>query len=922
MEIRHRLLQIGCPPDLRPGIRTGSHAVEFLKKQISLLCLAGVISLLPVAAIADDETTMIESGYFADFPPSGDAPSGRQYAPDREVEVLHLALDVIPDFKQRTIDGQATIKFKPILKPVREIKLDAVDLNVHTVTSTEKIQGYQVTPDKLVITFATDIPVGQETSVTVSYDAEPKIGIYFRTPEMGYKAGDTHLFSQGEEIDARHWYPCFDSPNEKFTSEVTCHVPEGMTVISNGRLVSSEKDPATGLVAFHWSQESPHANYLITLCAGYFKKLEDQYKNVPLAFYTPASEIQDATDSFRDTKDIMGFFEEEIGVPYAWAKYDEICVNDFVEGGMENTSATTLTDSTLFRDDTENVRDSDSLISHEMAHQWFGDLVTCKDWSHIWLNEGFATYYETLYNCHKNGRDAMIYELYGRTRMITGLTNDTNPIVRRNFDDPQEMFDGNITYSKGSWVLHMLRSQLGVDTYRRCIKTYLERYQYGNVVTENLRSVIEELTGRSYDQFFDQWLYHAHYPELEVGYDWDEQTKLAKVSIQQVQDVSENVLLFNFPLTIRFKGAFGTSDHTIEVKQAAEDFYFPLESAPEIVRVDPDYTLLAKVTFPVPNAMLYAQLADTNDVAGRLLAIEQLSTSHDKPAVAHLKTALNNDPFYGVRVEASKALRLIHSDDAVDALLASSAQPDARVRNQVVTDLAGFYRDAAYKAALATIQQEKNPIILAAAIRALGAYSKPETRELLLKYLDSDSFRNGLASAAVEAMRSQDDPAYIAPLLASLPKHETNYTSRGYAQALGTLAYLSRNEENKDAVREFITGYVNSKKSGLQIASINALGTLGDPKAIGMLETFATASKESPESTAATRAIADLRAGRKPADDFKNLRQEVLDLQKITRDLRKQLDELQAESKSAASPKAAGPADSKSKKKKSEKSSD
>ena len=878
------------------------------------MCLAVVIGSLPMAAAADEETSAIEGVQSAALLTPGDAPSGRHYAPDREVDVLHLMLEVTPDFKQRTIEGRATITFKPILKPVREIKLDAVDLNVHAVTSTEKIQGYQVTGEKLVITFATNLPAGRETGVTVTYQAEPRLGLYFRTPEMGYKEGDTHLFTQGEEVDARYWYPCFDSPNEKFTSEVICRVPAGMTVISNGRLVSAEKDPATGLVAFHWTQEKPSANYLITLNAGYFKKIEDQYKNVPLAFYTPASEIQYATNSFRDTKDIMGFFEEEIGVPYAWGKYDQVCVNDFVEGGMENTSAATLTEDTLFTDATGNLRDSDGLIAHEMAHQWFGDLVTCKDWSHIWLNEGFATFYETLYNGHKNGRDAMSYELYGRARMITGLANDTNPIVRRTYVNPDEMFN-YLAYDKASWVLHMLRSQLGPDTYRRCIKTYLERHQYGSVVTEDLRSVIEELTGRSYDQFFDQWVYHAHHPELEVSYDWDEATRLAKISIRQVQPVNEDVLLFDFPLTIRFKGPFGTNDHIVQVTQEAEDFYFPLASAPEIVRLDPDLTLLAKVAFPVPKAMLYAQLEAKDDVAGRLLAIEQLSKKQDKQSVAHLKQALNGDEFYGVRLEATKALRSIHSDEAFEVLLASTAQPDARVRSQVASDLAGFYRDEAYEAALTTIEREKNPDILAVAIRALGAYAKPGTREQLLKFLDSDSFHNGLAVAAVAAMRSQDDPAYIAPLLASLPKREAAYTSRGYAQVLGTLAYLARNEENKDAVREFLIGYVNSQKRTLQLASINGLGTLGDPKAIGVLETFATASEESAESAAATRAITALRAGRKPADDFKNLRQEVLDLQKTTRDLRKQLDELQSESQGAASAKVAGPADSKSKKK-------
>ncbi len=206
----------------------------------------------------------------------------------------------------------------------------------------------------------------------------------------------------------------------KFTSEVTCRVPEGMTVISNGRLAGREPDPATGLVAVHWSQDKPHANYLITLVAGYFKKLEAKHRDLPLAFYTPPSESNEAAASFRNTLDMLGFFEQEIGVPYPWAKYDQVCVNDFVAGGMENTSATTLTDRTLFTEATENLRDSDGLISHELAHQWFGDLVTCKDWSHIWLNEGFATYYESLYAAHKHGREAMLFELYQRARTITG----------------------------------------------------------------------------------------------------------------------------------------------------------------------------------------------------------------------------------------------------------------------------------------------------------------------------------------------------------------------------------------------------------------------------------------------------------------------------------------------------------------------
>ncbi len=855
-----------------------------------IICVA-FACLFTAVARAETETVLIECVKSASFLAPMDSPDHRKYAPDRTVQVLHLALDVTPDFKRRTVAGTAAWTFKPRIKPVRELKLDAIDLKVQSVTATEKLQSYQVTAESVIVTFAEPIPPDRETSLTITYQAEPANGLYFRTPEMGYKEGDTHLFSQGEQTEARYWYPCFDSPNELFTSEMTCRVPEGMTVISNGRLVSEEKDAATGLKVVHWSQEKRHANYLITLVAGYFKKLEDKHGNVPLAFYTPPSEFKEAASSFRDTKDMMVFFDKEIGVPYPWVKYDQICVNDFVAGGMENTSATTLTDGTLFTDATENIHSSEGLVAHELAHQWFGDLVTCKDWSHIWLNEGFASFYESLYLEHKHGRDAMLYELYGRAKTITGVTDDAHAIVRRTYEHPGEMFS-HLAYQKGSWVLHMLRSGLGEELYRRCIKTYLERHQYGSVVTEDLRAVIEELTGRSYDQFFDQWVYHAHHPELEVSYSWDESAKLAKVSIRQVQKLGENVFLFDFPLTVRFKGAFGSADKVAQVTAKEEDFYFPLGSAPEVVRLDPEYGLLAKTAFTVPNAMLYSQLSDQSDMVGRLLAIEQLATKRDQEAVAKLKQALTSDAFYGVRMEASKALRTIHSDESLEALLASTQQSDARVRQQVGSDLGGFYRDTAYDFARLTLEREKNPAILATAINQLGSYAKPEVREALLKYLNSESFRNLLADAAIGAMRAQDDPAYIAPLLETLSRREVEFTSHSFGQALGTLAYLARNEHKKEKVREFLTGYVNHKKRGVRVAAISALGTLGDPKAIAGLQTFATAGKESRERDAAAKAVADLRASRKPVDDFKNLRQEVLDLQKANRDLRKELDTL------------------------------
>ena len=853
----------------------------------------GLVAVCVLSASAHDDLDERKIGCFklASFFAPAEAGADRNYPPDRAVNVSHLALDMTPDFKQRTFQGQVIFQFKPNGKPVQELSLDAVELTIVSVTSTEAIQGWHSTTNKLIITFVTPVPMDTEAGVTITYHAQPTRGIYFRTPEMGYKEGDTHLFSQGEAIDARHWYPCFDAPNAKFTSELTCRVPKGMTAVSNGKLVSEEKDAATGLTAFHWSQEQPHANYLIAVAAGYFKKLEDKHNNVPLAYLTPPSDFNEAATFFRDTQDIMGFFETEIGIPYPWAKYDQVCLNDFVAGGMENTSLTLLTDNELYTEAMENIIDGDELISHEMAHQWFGDLVTCDDWNDIWLNEGFATFYALLYDGHKNGHDSMLYGLYENARQITGVENDTNAIVRRVYGDPMDMFS-YLAYPKGGWVLHMLRSQLGEDLYRRCIKTYLERHQFGNVVTEDLRKVIEELSGRSYDQFFDQWLYHAHHPELEASYSWDEKSKLAKISLRQAQKTDQNVLLFSFPLTIRFKGKFGTVDRPIQVTDKESVFYFPLESAPQMVRLDPDYTLLAKTTLNLPNDLLYAQLADREDVIGRLLAIEQMKDRKDHETVAKLKEVVNNDPFYGVRVEAARTLQSMHTDEALEALLASTHQPDARVRQRVNSAIDGFYRDTAYASARASLENEKNPLILRNSITALGKYAQPEVRDLLIKFLNSESYRNMLAGAAIDAIRSQDDPAYIAPLLETLRTRQANFRTSGIRNDLDTLAYLARNEEKKDAVREFLLGYVNDKRQSVQVAAIRALGTLGDPKAIAVLQTFASADKGSPPQQPAEKAVADLRAARKPVDDFKNLRQEVLDLEKANREESKELQDL------------------------------
>jgi aminopeptidase N len=860
-------------------------------KTRTVLCCAAVLFVVSLSKIARAESEHLYCGKGHAWLAAGvDSAEFLKYAPSREIDILHLAIDVTPDFKARTVAGQATLRFKPIAKPLAELKLDGVDLLVSAVTCSEKILGWQATDKHVIVTFTEPVATDKETSVTIIYSATPQKGLYFRTPEMGYPATDSHLWTQGEPLEARHWFPSFDAPNEKFTSEVTCRVPEGMVVLSNGKKMSEQKDASTGLLAVRWLQDKPHVTYLIALCAGYFKKVEDTYRDIPMAFWTPASQVAQAQSSFRDTKDMMAFFEKEIGVPYPWAKYDQVCVEDFTAGGMENTSLTILNDRTLFTEATENLRESTGLVAHELAHQWFGDLVTCKDWSHLWLNEGFATYYDALYAGHKHGRDMFLYQMLSNAKGVLGQANDTNAIVRRDFNSPDEQF-GFHAYPKGAWILHMLRSQLGEDLFRRCVKTYLERHAFGVVVTEDLNKIIEELSGRSFDQFFNQYVYHAHHPELTVNYSWDERTKLAKLSIQQVQKLSDDVLLFNVPLPVRFKAKSGAViERTLEVKDKAEDFYVPLPEAPEIVRIDPNLTLLAKITFNPPTAMLHAMLADKDDMPGRLLAVEQLSGKKD--ALDKLKNTLNNDSFYGVRLAAAQSIRAMQSDEALEALIASAKQTDARVRQDVVRAIGGFYRETSYAAARKILKDEKNPDIQATALGSIGAYARPEVRDDILTALGSTSYRNALADAAITAIRAQADSSYIPTLLTVLQNKEAEFTTAGFARGLETLARLARPENNKDAVRELLLKHLNSPKRRVQLAAIGALGTLEDTRALAPLEKLMTAPKESPVRAAAERAYNALLDTKKPAAEAASLRGEVLTLQRENRDLRKDFDDL------------------------------
>jgi aminopeptidase N len=352
-------------------------------------------------------------------------------------------------------------------------------------------------------------------------------------------------------------------------------------------------------------------------------------------------------------------------------------------------------------------------------------------------------------------------------------------------------------------------------------------------------------------------------------------------------------MLFHFRTKVRFIIDGRAVDREISVDSKQHDFYFALAEEPQIVRFDPDCGLLARLNFEKPAAMLYAQLDNKHDVIGRLRAIDALKKKNDRKTIAELKDVLNNDPFHGVRSAASRALREIHNNEAFNALLESADQPDARVRRQVVRDICGFYRPESLELIRRILRKEKNPAILEVAIRNLGLYHHKKTRRLLLKYLRSKSFRNEPASAAIEGIRMLDEPFFIAPLQQTLTERARQFRSSDMVRGLDTLAHIARNEEDKSRVRDFLAGYVNHPRRRLQSGAIRALGTLGDPKAIPIIETF---TSDEPGNTIERVAEGALRAlqERKPLvpQEIVQLREAVEKLKTETDKLRDELDDI------------------------------
>ena len=856
----------------------------------AIFLVVGIMTCLPAKAAEQDcWGNCAKHGLF--LPMGGEIKPGRKYARDRLVDIKHLTLDVTPDFINRTVAGTVTISFTPIAQPLRTLTLDSVDLTIDNVSAgAAQIADRQVTDEQLLIHFATPVEPGTEVTVKISYHGQPDRGLHFRTPEMGYPAGDTQVWTQGEAEEHRYWFPCYDYPNERFSSEVICHVPPGMDVMSNGSLVSSQ--PAVdGLVTWHWKQSQPHVNYLIGLAAGHFSRLEGKAGPVPLTLWVPPSEKDQAALAFRDTAAVMAFYQDEIGVPFPWDKYAQVYCHDFLAGGMENTSCSFMAGALLFPETAGKLDSLHGLDAHEMAHQWFGDLMTCRDWSHLWLNEGFASYYTLLYEEFKNGREGLLVGLHKAADRVID-SKDRRPIVWRDYGDPMQQFDSR-AYPKGAWVLHMLRSQLGKPLYQKAIRLYIERHRNGIVATDDLQEIFEEVSGRSLDQFFDQWVHHGGVPELKAEYAWEAETKQAKITIRQTQKVDSDVLLFRVPLPVRFAvpvdGKVTSSDFAVTVSKAEETFYFNLPAQPETASLDPDFTLLAKWDFNPPAEMLKHQLKA--DFESRWRALEMLAGKKDDATARQLGETAALDAHYAIRIEAIQALAKIGTPTARGLLITQLSQPDERVRLAAVEAVAAQYHGESLAALTALATTEQNPIIVAKIVSGFASWPRQD----VLPWLKVRSYHEMVALAAVRTLQGQNRADAVPAIRQWLTGAGTMVSQKALGQVLESIAFLSRETKDRE-IQPFLAAYLTDRRQAVRSAAARALGELADARSLPALRVLASVKRD-PASLEAETALAKVEAAQTAPVRTEEAWKKMQDLTQKTEELEKKLEKLENRAK-------------------------
>jgi len=584
---------------------------------------------------------------------SNNAREVKKKSQNRVFDLLHTKLHLKIDLKNEKLQGEAFLKLKPYANNVKQLIIDAKFMDINSVGlvigNQKKALRFQYDSLQLEISLDKTYNNEEEFLIYIDYTSIPERikdqdrGLYF----IKKKKKDAYAYqawTQGETDGASCWFPTIDQPNERCTQEIYLTLPDSLVSLSNGKLVykSNNQD---GTRTDYWKQDLSHAPYLFMIAVGEFKIIKDQWGDKPVWYYIEDEFSDYALDIFGNTPEMLSFFSELLDFPYPWEKYSQIIVRDFVSGAMENTSATVFFDGMLMTDKELLDGNYEDIIAHELFHHWFGNLVTCESWSHIALNESFATYGEYLWFEYKYGKiKAQELMLRNKRHYFEDSELVQYPLVRHSYLTTDDVFDAH-SYEKGAMILHFLRNYLGDDIFFTALKRYLKTHQFKSVETHELRLAFEEASGKDLNWFFDQWFFSHGHPII----DWHYEINNNEVLIYVEQSTSRtDVPLFNMPIDIKVQCIDTT--YIDRLWMYTSDTVFNLKKSSEIsfINLDPFRTIPGILNKPVNHQVINDHWQYLDHVEDRINYLDVAMNLKETDA----------DIFYNSMLDSSKQVTL------------------------------------------------------------------------------------------------------------------------------------------------------------------------------------------------------------------------------------------------------------------------
>lgn len=712
--------------------------------------------------------------------PFGQEPTERK----RTYDVQHILLNIYDlDLKSKTLRATVQTSIVPLEDNFSSIEVDAVGMKIEDVERVQSTRAdinnniitgvtYEYDNAKLKINLDKSFNKGDTIVYLIAYTVtDPEKGLYFISPNETFPYKPFQVWSQGEGEDNRYWIPCYDYPNDMATSEMYVTVENQYRTLSNC-VLESVKQNSNSTATWHWVSKKPYSSYLIMLGAGNWDVIEESWDGIPVSSYVPPGKKEWGVRSYRQTADILMFFSEYTGYRYPWGSYLQVAVEDYIYGGMENTGAVVYFDGSIYDDKTEPDYRATSLVAHEIAHQWWGDAVTCRNWNEIWLNESFATYFQCLYYEHLYGKDEFDYNIFrnGNDAIRVDSTTARKPIYNR------EGLTTN-TYDKGSVVLNMMRYIAGDEKFRKTMNIYITKHQHTPVVTRDLLDALHEAMDSGVKEnmpadtkwFFEEWIYKAGQPEIEVSYKFEESTKEISITARQIQRLDSSSV-FKTPFPFQIITAKSRQDYRMQTGIEPKTYKIKLDSKPLCVIFNKGNKVLSKLYFAKPMQDWLYQLKNSEDAIDRISAIRGLKDFiNNDSAVNAITEVMTGDKFWGVRYEAAQMLSNSTNKTVQDIYLKKLVEEkDSRVRRSYITGIAKLIEvNPELKENSSVIEfflvnlinNENSYYAFADGISTLAKImDKDKLYDVVVPYLEKDSHADIIRRHVMAALDSSNDP--------------------------------------------------------------------------------------------------------------------------------------------------------------------